>query len=295
MKIISFHVEASSYCNARCPGCPRNIYGFNVKDYFPQTHLSLDRYKDIRTSYSDITFVNFNGNLGDPMMHPKIDKLIEISDSETQVTTNGSIGSREMFERLSLLGTTIIFSVDGLEDTNHLYRQDVEWNKVIDRMKWFINKGGRAIWKWVPFKHNIHQLEEARTLSKQMGFINFTTDNQGRNDFPALDKEGNISHWIQPHDGPGREQVFDPKAAIELLKRKTKFLPETGKRFDISCEHLKGDIYVSSKGEVAPCCYHGITVGDRELVKLEEFESLKSTWVTENCDPTCANNCGRLL
>ena len=63
------------------------------------------------------------------------------------------------------------FSIDGLEDTNHLYRQDVEWDKIMERAKKFIGAGGRAEWKFIIFRHNQHQVEEARSLSKELGSL----------------------------------------------------------------------------------------------------------------------------
>ena len=295
MKITSFHIEASTHCNARCPGCPRNIYGYNVKNHFVLAHLSLEKYKEIKASYPHVNFVRINGSLGDPMMHPQIAHIVEVSDCESKITTNGSMGSKKTFEQLAKLNSLIEFSIDGLKDTNHLYRQDVDWSKVMERVKWFIDAGGQAIWKWVPFRHNQHQLEEARQLSQSLGFMDFTVNAQGRDDFPALDKEGNVSHWIQPHDRPGREQTFDPKAHIELMMKNQKYLPEKDKRFEISCEHLRGEVFITATGVVTPCCYHGTNVADREYVPVEKFTGLQQTWNTNNCDPTCANSCGKRI
>jgi len=295
MKITSFHVEASSHCNARCPGCPRNIHGYNVNDHFTLEHLSTNRYKEIRDEYPDLNYVRINGGLGDPMMNPAISEIVEISDCLVQVTTNGSIGNRKTFERLAKLKVQIEFSIDGLEDTNHIYRQDVEWKKIMERVKWFIDAGGRALWKWVPFKHNSHQLEEAKELSKRLGFVEFHINAQGRDDFPALDKEGNVSHWIQPHDRPARKQRFDPEDAIKLLKKSKQFFPEPGKHFEITCEHLRGEVYITAGGRVTPCCYHGTDVADRKSVDVADFPELEKTWSTDNCDPTCANSCGKRL
>ena len=144
MKITSFHIEASTYCNARCPGCPRNIRGYNLKNFVNQTHLSPKRYAEIRQKYLDLERVRINGGLGDPMMNPDIYEIVTISNCETQITTNGSIGTRKTFEQLAAHKVQIEFSIDGLEDTNHLYRQDVPWNNIMDRVKWFINAGGEA-------------------------------------------------------------------------------------------------------------------------------------------------------
>ena len=295
MKITSFHVEASSHCNARCPGCPRNIHGYNVKDFITLQHLSPEKYREIRDRYPALSHVRINGALGDPMMNPHITKIVEHSDCFVQITTNGSIGNRNTFERLAKLGTLIEFSIDGLEDTNHLYRQDVSWSKIMDRVKWFIDAGGHAVWKWVPFRHNSHQLEQAKELSKKLGFKDFTINAQGRDDFPALDKHGNLSHWIQPHDRPAREQALDTKGLIEYHLKNAKYLPETGRRFEITCEHLLGEVYITSGGKVTPCCYHGTDVADRKSIPVTDFPKLKETWTTDDCDPTCANNCGKLI
>ena len=295
MKITSFHIEASTHCNARCPGCPRNIHGYDVKDYFKLEHLSAQRYKEIRDAHPDLNYVRINGGLGDPMMNPAITEIVEISDCLVQITTNGSIGNRKTFERLAALEVQIEFSIDGLEDTNNLYRQDVVWKKIMERVKWFIGAGGKAIWKWVPFDHNKHQLDEARQLSKQLGFVEFHINDQGRDDFPALDKTGKISHWIQPHNRPAREKRFDPEAAIELLKTSRQFFPETGNRFEITCEHLRGEVYITAGGVITPCCYHGTDVADRKPVEVSKFADLQKTWNTTNCDPTCANSCGKKI
>jgi MoaA/NifB/PqqE/SkfB family radical SAM enzyme len=296
MVIDGFHIEASSYCNARCPGCPRNVYGYNLKNFVDQKHLQVDRYREIRKYYQDIVYVRFNGGLGDPMMNPDIAELVDISDCFTRVTTNGSIGNRKTFEHLARKNVRLEFSIDGLEDTNHLYRQDVTWSKVMERVRWFIDAGGHAIWKWIPFLHNKHQLAEAKELSKTLGFKEFHSDEQNRNNFPALDKDGEVSHWILPDDGSQQPKEFDSKQIISDAKNKPVFLPETGKKFEIyRCEHLTGEVYITASGKVTPCCYHGTEIGNRNIVPVEKFESLKATWQTTNCDPTCAISCGRLL
>lgn len=294
MKIKGFHIEASTYCNARCPGCPRNVYGFNPKGFVKQQHLSPVSYRKIREKYQ-IEYVRINGGLGDPMMNPDIVEIVDIGNVHTTITTNGSLGRRNTFESLAKTAN-IEFSIDGLEDTNHLYRQDLSWKNIMERVDWFIGAGGYAIWKWVPFKHNHHQLEEAKKLSQQLGFKDFIIADQGRNDMPALDKEGNISHWIQPHDAPAIATMSDPKAAIADAVKHRQFFSEEGKRFDIwRCEHLAGEVYITAYADVTPCCYHGTVIGNRKIVPVEDFEMLRASWSTNNCDPTCANNCGRPL
>jgi hypothetical protein len=44
-----------------------------------------------------------------------------------------------------------------LEDTNHLYRENVEWKKIMENARAFISAGGTAHWDMLIFDHNKHQ------------------------------------------------------------------------------------------------------------------------------------------
>ena len=287
------HVEASSYCNARCPLCPRSLYGYKVEGVYPEVHLRLDKFEECLAQFPEREYVYFNGNLGDPMMNPQILQLTAMTGCRTSVTTNGSIGSRHTWEQFAKSGVESTFSIDGLEDTNHLYRQDVEWNKIMDRIKWFVDSGGKATWKWVPFKHNSHQTEQARKLSEDLGFKDFFVEDHGRNHGPALDKDGNITHWILPADGslePGR---YDVSAGVARYKETHKnFTPEE-KLYQIECEHERDQsIYIDAQGRIGPCCYQGFDLPELPFVDVDEFASVKETWATKECNAVCVSSCG---
>ena len=99
MKVL--HVEASTFCNARCPLCPRSLYGLKVEGVYPEVHLKADKYKTVLENFPERGFVYFNGNLGDPMMNPDIAVLTGLTNCKTSVTTNGSIGSRDTWLTLA--------------------------------------------------------------------------------------------------------------------------------------------------------------------------------------------------
>ena len=287
------HVEASTYCNARCPLCPRSLYGYKVEGVYPEVHLTVQKFKDALERFPEREYVYFNGNLGDPMMNPNIVELVKLTGCRTAITTNGSIGSKQSWEDLAKNNVEVRFSIDGLEDTNHIYRQDVQWNKIMDRVKWFIDAGGVAIWKWIVFKHNVHQEEETRALAKTLGFARFDASDQGRNYGPALDREGNITHWILPADGslePGNYNVPD---GIKRYKETHQNFQVEDKVYNIDCLHLRNkDTYINAKGEVSPCCFHGFDLPDLPFIKLEDFSKLKETWTTKKCNSVCAMTCG---
>jgi hypothetical protein len=292
MKLL--HVEASTYCNARCPLCPRSLYGYKVEGVYPEVHLSVDKFKECLSKFPEREYVYLNGHLGDPMMNPKIVELATMTECRTSVTTNGSIGSRETWEALAKNNIIGRFSIDGLEDTNHIYRQDVQWNKIMDRVKWFIDAGGYATWKWIPFLHNKHQEEETRALSKELGFKEFHVEDHGRSYGPALDKEGNITHWILPAGSGKWPKPYDVPAGIKRYKETHMNFFSEKRVYNIQCEYLLNkDTYINAKGEIAPCCYHGYDMPGRPFVKVEDHPKLMASWKTTNCNPVCANTCGK--
>jgi len=288
------HVEASTYCNARCPLCPRSLYGYKVEGVYPEVHLSVQKFKDALERFPNREYVYFNGNLGDPMMNPFIVELARSTGCRTSVTTNGSIGSKQTWEGLATNNIEVRFSIDGLEDTNHIYRQDVQWNKIMERANWFIEAGGYAIWKWIKFKHNIHQEQETRALSEEMGFKEFHVEDHGRNYGPALDRQGKITHWILPADGSMEPGNYDVSAGVTRYKETHQNFEVEDKVYDINCLHLRDkDSYINAMGQVAPCCYQGYDMPGRPIVLLEDHHKLMATWKTKNCNPVCAMTCGQ--
>lgn len=293
MKVL--HVEASTFCNARCPLCPRNLYGYKVEGVYPEVHLSGSKFRECLENFPDREFVYFNGNLGDPMMNPDIMSLTDLTGCRTSITTNGSIGSKETWLKLAENNVEVVFSVDGLENTNHLYRQDVSWGKVMERMKWFIGAGGKATWKFVIFKHNFHQKSQARALSEELGFMDFIVEDHGRNYGPALDRDGNITHWILPADGSMSPTPYDVRAGVERYKSTHYNFKLEKRKYNISCEHLRDrSVYIDARGRVSPCCYQGFDLPDLPFVDLDGFADLEKSWTTDQCDPVCAQSCGRL-
>ena len=288
------HVEVSTYCNARCPLCPRSLYGYKVEGVYPEVHLSVQKFKEALERFPSREYVYFNGNLGDPMMNPNILELANMTNCRTSITTNGSIGTQNTWQSLAKNNVEAVFSIDGLEDTNHLYRQDVEWNKIMDRVKWFIDAGGQAIWKFIIFKHNVHQQEQAKQLSKQLGFKQFLVEDHGRNYGPVLSKEGKITHWILPADGSRQPTPYDVPAGIDRYKKTHEnFFPEE-KVYEIDCEHeTRSTVYIDARGRVGPCCYQGFDLPSLPFVEMKDFPQIKKSWQTNKCNFVCAMSCGK--
>jgi MoaA/NifB/PqqE/SkfB family radical SAM enzyme len=318
--IKDIHVELSSLCNARCPLCPRNLNGYPYNNGYTEANLTLASVKKIFTPnlLQQLTSILINGNFGDMVMNPETLDIVEYFRSQNpklsiSISTNGSARTKEFWTRLAELRTTVWFCLEGLEDTHHIYRQNTSWSAIIENAKTYIAAGGRAIWKMIKFDHNLHQIDACRQMSKDLGFANFELHDHGRNSGPVYDKEGNLIYVMGNYTGTTAFAEF-------LEQRKTaKVVKPTTTTKQIQCyTKEKQSIYISSTGDVYPCCYTGFSPrtfgrGDylesvnQELAPLiaknnaldydlEQclawFNSIESTWTTDKQLLVCNNNCG---
>ena len=136
------------------------------------------------------------------------------------------------------------------------------------------------------------QVKEAESFSKEMGFKNFHVLDVGRNNMPAIQPDKTISHWILPPTEDASAYDFDVDKYLNSRYNPINLNPPKYDSPEISCEHLDGSVYVNSEGELFPCCYHGFGHVDRPKVYLDDFDKLKSTWKTKNCNQVCAESCG---
>lgn len=183
--VTLLHIELSTFCNAACPLCLRYYNSSTiVRPDLNQTSISLEQFKKYFTVefLSNLKRVIYCGTMGDPMMARDcydIVKYVHEINPKCQQTfhTNGGLRDNKFWAKMGQLFTEpnmkLVFSIDGLEDTNHLYRRNVNWTKLINNAQTFIDNGGRAHWEYLIFDHNDHQVEEARQLAKTMGFTEF--------------------------------------------------------------------------------------------------------------------------
>jgi hypothetical protein len=189
-EITTVHLEVTERCNASCPQCARNINGGEVNPQLHDAELSLD---DVRTILkpefiAQLKRLYMCGNYGDPISARdtlEIFEYIRSQNAKMQLSfhTNASAKTPEWWSKLPLaMGKNhyVVFSVDGLEDTNHLYRQGTVWKKIMENARAFIAAGGRARWDYIVFGHNEHQVEEARALAESMGFEKFNVKKSNR-------------------------------------------------------------------------------------------------------------------
>jgi len=262
----AINAELSNYCNSACPMCPRFDFDLNlIKEITNNSHTNLKVIKNNigNKVLSQLKFFYSCGVLGDGAMNPECVEIYDYvkssSTCDTSLNTNGGLRNTDFWRALAETETRVKFAIDGLEDTNHLYRRNVKWDRVIENVQAFISAGGKAEWDFLTFKHNQHQIEEAEILSKKLGFEQFNKKNTTRWD--DFDSDGN---WVQ------RESIQVNDYKLEKITRETKApglditqkskINDTFQTRKINCNSYhqnRSEIYLAANGEVSPCCWLG--------------------------------------
>jgi MoaA/NifB/PqqE/SkfB family radical SAM enzyme len=270
--IRTIHLEVTQNCQANCPMCDRNMNGEGVNPHINLDELTLadcklifppDFIKQLKTMY-------MCGNLGDPIVAKDtlgIFAYFRQHNPNIWLSMNTNAGAKNVkwwSELASVFGRTgaVIFSVDGLEDTNHIYRQGVNWGIVFRNMQAFISAGGRARWDFLVFEHNQHQVEEADELSKTMGFEKFIAKKTGR--FVTADVNPKQSHQAVDRKGNKTEDLKKPDTKYQnsALKKQNVIIAKYGSMdnyYDaapIVCKvKAEGSLFITAEGLVMPCCW----------------------------------------
>jgi MoaA/NifB/PqqE/SkfB family radical SAM enzyme len=270
--IDEYQLEITTNCNASCPQCPRNDLGGKLNPYMDLVNLPRDVIDRAFTTElcGRLRQVFFCGSYGDPIVHPDFLDILRDFRSKNPtlwlyVHTNGGAHNteywREMAEIMNGYGQ-VDFGIDGLEDTLHLYRKNVNYNKVIENAEAFISAGGRAMWQMIVFKHNEHQVKEAEKLATDMNFFKFLARKTGR--FFHHGEERELDSWPVKKMKGETEYYFEPpvnnewrnQSVIKLpeLKKQYKDLQQYFKTTDIHCDSLHGKkVAMNAQGVLLPC------------------------------------------
>lgn len=270
--IKSIHLEVTQKCQAACTMCDRNKNGGELNQHLNLDELTLEDCKKIfpPSFIKQLKSFSMCGNLGDPIMAKDtvaIFEYIRVHNAKVSLAMHTNAGARDSAWWTSLANIfgsrgAVTFSVDGLEDTNHIYRQNVVWSKVVQSMETFIAAGGIAKWHFLVFEHNQHQVEEAKALSEKMGFDSFLAKKTGR--FVNTKQEPKEVH-LATHRKKDEVLVFrkpDETFQNEALKTQGALLSKYGsmpKYYDdvkINCKVIgDGSLFITAEGLAMPCCW----------------------------------------
>ena len=178
--VTEIDLECTTYCNLACPECNRTTDKDIISSILNTSHVTLENCRTWfkPTELTKLKEVRFCGAIDEALMNPELTDILDFFLDEFKIKyidirTNGSLRSTTWWSNfVNHLPSKhiIVFGLDGLEDTLHIYRIGADYKKVINNAKAFIDAGGIASWQFIEFEHNKHQIEEAKQLAKELGF-----------------------------------------------------------------------------------------------------------------------------
>ena len=265
------HIEPTDACQAACPQCLRetdtNFDKLNVH------HLTVDQLSKLITidEIRQLDKMYMCGDYGDPAAGKHTLEIFKYFRSINPtitlgMNTNGGLRDSKWWRELAGIMSGekdyVVFSIDGLEDTNHIYRVNVNWSKVIDNVNTFITAGGSAHWDMIVFEHNQHQVDLCEQQAKDLGFTWFRAKVSRRHDFIPVT-------FLHPPKGWKDPVVTSGEIRCEAILKKSK--------------------YISADGRIFPCCYIASTNNT-----IDKFDEVIKSWSTSTpvdiCSLTCKTN-----
>lgn len=337
-EVRHLHLEVTSRCNAACPLCARTTDGGSgVLPGLPLTDLTLEWCQTVfpEDFIRQLDRVEFCGTFGDPGVGRDTKEICEWLRSvhptlEIRISTNGSMRKPEWWADLArILGPEgyVVWGLDGLRDTNHLYRKNTDWSTIMRNVTAFIQAGGRAWWQFIPFAHNEHQIDIAEGIAKTMGFELFYI-RRTRKTLKRLAPDVKVTTEVKDRKTHKTthtlETATSERAKHRIAEEGAKIIQAAGSEADyikntvIECKvKARGELYVSADGLIFPCCILGsIHVGNHFTPHLEKwggkemldplvqtlqgvvegpiFRNIAASWTGEDRIRKCAVACGKL-
>jgi hypothetical protein len=189
-------------------------------------------------NYTELEQIHFCGNIDEPTLNPDILPILhhiseQISDkTKIFISTNGGTQNELFWKALAQIPKVItVFGIDGLENTNHIYRKNVKWAKVLSNVKTYIKHGGKGAWQFIVFEHNEHQVDEAEKYSQELGF----------------------SYFIEVNSRRSNHEVTE----ISVPSRNSKSCIQCKATYDN--QDLGIGFFIDVRGNVWPCCWMATT------------------------------------
>ncbi len=305
-RVRSFNVELTNRCFLGCSACARHHLPHMkkknidlplevIKKFFPLEHKE----------YFQGVKLNICGSFGDCIYHPEFQEIIRyLADYGFFIyfETNASHKDKNWWEETAkIMGhrNWVNFSVDGLSDTNSIYRKGAKWSDIEAGMRACVAHTN-VRWKYIVFSHNEHQIEEAIDFARELGVHQIR--------FQKSHRFTGGADPLLPKDPKWQSTQHQNKMILKSLRERGEI---NGQTVVIKPRCLRGkNLAITSDGNFYPCPsvyssfvspgnhikFNGISLRENtvlDALNSPVFKQLQSTWDDPTCAPeACSRTCG---
>src|SRR5215467_10824942 len=242
---VSVSFEPTTSCNLRCPECPSGLRAFTR----PTGMLQNEFFRDMVDQLSeDILYLIFYFQ-GEPYLNPAFLDMVKYAAQKkiyTATSTNAHYLDDCNAKKTVESGLDrLIISIDGTtQEVYHQYRVGGRLDKVIEGTKNVVrwkkelqSKTPFIIFQFLVVKPNEHQIEDVKTLAKEIG-----VDDVWFKTAQIYDYQNDPNQLIPTIDKYSR---YRKTASGNMFKGK----------LSNQCWRLWHDPVITWDGLVAPCCF----------------------------------------
>mgnify|MGYP003668610361 FL=1 len=273
-------LDPSDTCQLRCPTCPTGIENESKKQKDAvitnyrsnRKMLSMELMDNVLDELGDKLFLIMFYNYGEPLLNPNLHQYIRKATDKniaTEVHSNLSLTlSDQRIEQLLSSGLNrISASIDGYsQEAYEIHRVGGNVELVRENLKRLATARDKLgadtdiYYKYLVFKHNEHEIEDARKFAEDIGVI-----------FSTADAMIHDQAWLPSHR-EHEEPYFSTKELGEIMERwkeagKEDYFFEHeshqfwnavpknfGEHLPRTCGWHYGFSVIAAGGPVAPCC-----------------------------------------
>lgn len=253
-------IDTTSFCNLGCPSCPTGLkLGLR-----PSMAMEEDLFRAAIDDVGDYIFHMYMYNWGEPLLNKRTPEMVRYAkDREIKVTISTNLSmplTDDYIERLVRSGLDrLMVSLDGTTaETYEQYRKKGDFSRVRENLR-RINaarhdlgmSSPRLVWQFIVFRHNEHQVDEARALCREWGA------DEVRVDSAILPLESHRA-GLEPSTVPEFNR-YHPDHPVQV---ETKRVMSSSR----PCSWLYGGLVLSPGGQVSPCC--GVPAEDHDFARF---------------------------
>ncbi len=281
--IQEIQIDHTTRCNLFCAQCARSDIGWSTDPACMNIDLSLDDYRILLEPFGQNKVGIFHcGNYGDALASPTFDETFQYTLSKQPyritVSTNGTLRSPDWWRAFAQAGGDLLkvtFAIDGLEDTNALYREGASWNRIMQNVRAFVGAGGKARWDFIEFEHNYHQIADAEKLARELGFEKFNVKYTARFASVGLKDQAKTKGGTLK-DSAGN---LNQKDLTEIKSTYGSF-DEYVQKTPISCKtKAERKVFIDMHMRLWPCCWFGAPLYFKKANRQKvDFDYLVQTY-----------------
>lgn len=281
-EVRHYYIELTNRCFLACSACARTP----VRAVLKPQDLPFSIIENIILSHplserSDLVFI-LSGVFGDPIYHPQFLEIIALMKehgAKVSIVTNGSYKEESWWHQFAQLLTgedEITFSIDGLKGSHEIYRQFGSFEQSFKALQLMRSSRAKLIWKYIVFPHNQSLVSQAKEIAEKLG-VNFVLH--------QTDRTNNKGEFILPGESWKPPRLKRKELAKAILKKLIpKYEGNLSELLTIEprCASGKEPTFISSKGEVFPCCRPTADFYSDDSLDSAPFLEMAGEWSLEN-------------